>query len=849
MSRGIFFIDPKVADYQILIDALPVGSEWYLLDSTQDGVLQIQQYLSGKSGYDSIQIISHGSEGTLYLGSTTLDNTNIDAYVNQLQSIGQCLVATGDILFYGCNVTCGDSGSKFINTIAQLTGAEVAASSDITGISGNWVLESNTGTIETSTLDAHAYNSNLDTFLGTTGADNLIGTIGNDQLVGGAGNDLLDGKAGADILIGGTGDDVYVVDNTNDQVVENAAEGIDTVRTVLAQYTLPDNVENLIFVGASWTFSAIGNANDNYIEGTGGYTNFTGGDGNDTLVCTGAFTFNPNSTNGSNYSGKSSDYGFTVTNGRLTVTDNNPADGDEGTDTLIGIKSFHFSDSYIAADYTTQVNTFSQGQQSSPAMATLSDGSYVTVWCSPQDGDALGIYGQIFAPNGNRIGEEFQVNTTATGQQQQPSIASLANGGFVVTWTSVNDIYGQRFDAGGHATGNEFQANSYITNAHGEPSVASLTDGGFVIAWDSSEQDGSGTGIFAQRYDANGNAVGNEFQVNSTTQGTQSWPDVCGLTNGGYVITWSSNSTGDARGQLYAADGSSVGGEFRIDPISQNFYGDPKALALPGGGYMVTWIDAGNIDSSHQGKYAQPYDPLGSAVGSAFRITDDPGSGLPTPVALSDGTFALLTRGGNRTSAVAVQKFDITGHLLGELIQVTAQYDTTNSRPAITGLHGGGFVVSWSSDVPPYYNTTPFDGDSSGIFSMRFDAGGYRIVSALETVNGTCNWTGEQSITLYGSYLNETLTGGDANDVLVAGAGTNFLQGNGGNDVLMGGVVMTRSDMKAAWPNMASASSIISFWLPISILLTGMMVLIISSILKKQISVMGLFVLSCRGRT
>ncbi|MGO8148184.1 hypothetical protein AB9F42_36310, partial [Rhizobium leguminosarum] len=70
-----------------------------------------------------------------------------------------------------------------------------------------------------------------------------------DTLSGGDGNDTLNGGAGADSLIGGAGDDTYIVDNAGDSVAENADEGTDTVKTVLASYTLGVNVENLTYIG------------------------------------------------------------------------------------------------------------------------------------------------------------------------------------------------------------------------------------------------------------------------------------------------------------------------------------------------------------------------------------------------------------------------------------------------------------------------------------------------------------------------------------------------------------------------------------------------------------------------
>jgi len=143
---NIVFIDAAVPDYRTLIAGLPNNSTYFVLDTQKDGVAQIEQYLAGYSNLDSIQILSHGSQGSLYLGNTVLSNNTLKKYQDQLASIGSHLKDTGDILFYGCNVAQGDMGLQFIDALAKATGADVAASNDITGsaaLGSDWQLEVN----------------------------------------------------------------------------------------------------------------------------------------------------------------------------------------------------------------------------------------------------------------------------------------------------------------------------------------------------------------------------------------------------------------------------------------------------------------------------------------------------------------------------------------------------------------------------------------------------------------------------------------------------------------------------------------------------------------------------------
>ena len=122
---------------------------------------------------------------------------------------------------------------------------------------------------------------------GGAGNDTIWLSSGNDTLIGGAGNDDLDGNVGADVMIGGSGDDTYWVQDPADIVIEQVAEGIDTVYSTIVDYTLPANVENLVLFNNPFTgevgFSGTGNDLDNFIRGGIYDSVLSGGLGNDTL--------------------------------------------------------------------------------------------------------------------------------------------------------------------------------------------------------------------------------------------------------------------------------------------------------------------------------------------------------------------------------------------------------------------------------------------------------------------------------------------------------------------------------------------------------------------------------------
>jgi len=149
--KTVVFIDPNVTDWQNLVNGVEPGSLVFILDPRGDGIRQITDKLAALTDIDSVQIISHGGEGSLSLGSTQLNSANLNSYSSQLQQWGQSLTTTGDILLYGCDVAQGVVGKAFVQQISQLTGADVAASDDLTGsaaLGGDWLLEYATGLIE-----------------------------------------------------------------------------------------------------------------------------------------------------------------------------------------------------------------------------------------------------------------------------------------------------------------------------------------------------------------------------------------------------------------------------------------------------------------------------------------------------------------------------------------------------------------------------------------------------------------------------------------------------------------------------------------------------------------------------
>ncbi len=339
-----------------------------------------------------------------------------------------------------------------------------------------------------------------------------------------------------------------------------------------------------------------------------------------------------------------------------------------------------------AAEGEFQANTYTTDFQGDPCVAVSNLGNFVVVWESEQEGgDNRGIYGQLFDSAGAAVGEEFHINTYTTSSQADPIVAMDTDGDFVVVWNSYDQdgsgwgIYAQRYDSAGLPAGAEFPVNQttdysqwlasvdmddagnftvawqseeqdgngygvvgrmfnadgaaftdeFVVNTYTDanqwrPSLACDANGNFVVAWVSQEQDGSGDGVFAQRFDNTGAAVDAEFQVNTTTDGAQSmrWGRSAAMDDAGsFAVVWeSADSDGKGVfGQVFSSDGVPVGGEFQINTYPTGDQANPAVAMDAGGGFIVAW-QSYMQDGDDQGDYGQKFDPTGALLGDEFSL-------------------------------------------------------------------------------------------------------------------------------------------------------------------------------------------------------------------------------------
>jgi hypothetical protein len=342
-------------------------------------------------------------------------------------------------------------------------------------------------------------------------------------------------------------------------------------------------------------------------------------------------------------------------------------------------------------------------------------------------------------------GTEFQINTYTSCNQDDPSVAQLDSGDFVVVWESGSEayqqdgsltgIYAQRYDSDGEEIGGEFRVNDFTRDEQEDVSIAALSGGGFVVTWHSWEQDGDGYAVVARRYDADGIADDVEFQVNTYTTDWQTDASVAAVDDG-FVVVWDSydqdGDTWGVFGRRYDADALPIGGEFPVSQFTTGEQHTPEIAALPSGRFVVVWTSYQFgppwQDGSEAGVFGRVYRANGKADGPEFGLASytTGAQARPRVAPTDDGGFIAVWEtpgfetGFDAGDAVVARKFDGSGVPAAPEFRVNQFTVGTQDDAAISAHPQGGFLVVWEGKAAA--GTEPAGDD--GVFARKLDENG-----------------------------------------------------------------------------------------------------------------------------
>ncbi len=323
------------------------------------------------------------------------------------------------------------------------------------------------------------------------------------------------------------------------------------------------------------------------------------------------------------------------------------------------------------------------------------------------------------------------------GRQGDPSVAYFADGGFLVTWTddtkgasSGLDIIAQRFDAEGNAKGSSFQINTVSTAGHQSISrVAALPDGGLIVAY---AVFGSEDDIVIERRDASGRVVFTDT-LDDVFIGFGEF-DIAVSPNGDYAIQFVQHNDDDIPiGANYDPDAYGFVYDFATNTRSTRFEaaanydsGDYTLgiAALAGGGFVVL---ANGSDTDFKTLVAKIVDNDGQTVRATFEVGAIESSSFSAALSGQDADVAALKNGNfvvtyERGGDIFFRVMNPEAGASPELAAATS--GITESRPVVTQLADGGFFIAW------------FGADGLEVRGQRFDESGEKVGDTILIFSG-----------------------------------------------------------------------------------------------------------------
>jgi serralysin len=677
---------------------------------------------------------------------------------------------------------------------------------DLSGYSGASLIDLNEGAFS----DAGGLTKNIAIAFNVT-IENAVGGAGADHLVGNAVANRLDGGSGADLMEGGAGDDVYVVDDSGDVVAEAAGAGRDEVRTALAAYVLPGNVEAL--TGTSPAAQTLtGNDLANSISGGAGDDTLSGGAGDDALEG------GSGSGDTAVYAGVFADYQI-GTAGQVTVRDLNGAGGDEGTDSLNGIEFARFADRVVqlgvdtnnppvlgqpamadqiwpdgqSASYTIPGTSFidPDGQHTLSFRATLLDGSALPAWLS-FDASTRTFSG---TPPVAAIGATLAIRVTA----DDGKVSIFDDLAIAVTQAPGADVRGT---AGPDLLDGTFRAELLFGDdgddvLRGSPGADRLHGGAGTDEADYSASPAGVTIHLGTGLGSGGHAEGDElFSIERVTG--SSHPDQISGTAGNDVIAGGAGADtmeGGAGDDLYLVDdpGDSVveqandgTDEVRTGLASYVLAGNVERLTgLSGTGQALSGNALANVIVAGAG--ADRLDGGGGADSLAGGLGDDiyfVDSGDTVTEAANAGIDEVRT--GLADYSLTADVENLTG------TSSSGQTLTGNSSDnIITGGTGSDQLAGGPGDDVYLVDAgdTVTEAASEGIDEVRTALAIHALTANVENLTGTSSGgqilTGnEDANRITGGTGDDRIDGGDGGDTLIGGLGNDLYFVDGGDVVI-----------------------------------------------------------------
>ena len=364
----------------------------------------------------------------------------------------------------------------------------------------------------------------------------------------------------------------------------------------------------------------------------------------------------------------------------------------------------------LAIGDESQVNSYTTLEQDMPAIAGNDEGDFVIVWQSDgaDDTTVQSALAQRFDSAGQAVASEFRASFSTAADNSNPEVAMGSNGDFTIVWNGPNYsgqlVAGRRYASDGSSTSGVFAVSQLTIDDTGPPSVAFLPDGGFVVSWASMEDPPGGREVLARLFDSSGLGVGSPFQVNSYTTGDQEAPRIAADDAGDFVIVYeSAEFTGETYrsiiAQRFDSTGTAIGDELLLAASDSGDSRDPDVDTLSDG-FVVVWSGPGVIGDLLA---LRAFDSSGTPLGS-LQLPAGTISSAVNPRVAADGQDQVIVTwsggsDGDLRSILAQAYAPLEdGAPLSPAVQINVVTTGDQMQPAIAAV-GDDFVIAWSSEA------------------------------------------------------------------------------------------------------------------------------------------------------
>ncbi|MBV7380793.1 calcium-binding protein [Maritimibacter dapengensis] len=461
-----------------------------------------------------------------------------------------------------------------------------------------------------------------------------------------------------------------------------------------------------------------------------------------------------------------------------------------------------------------QVNQIATGAQQNPKILSLENGGIAVLYEDGSEGaDTAGddsdaaLRLSFFSQDGTAGPGDLLAPMSTSSSQTRGALAALPSGAFAFAYTDISGAYGDGDEAvmlsirgtSGDVIVPDFRASVPTLGAQEDPALATLANGSIALAY--TDASGGDPDIRVAVYDRTGGAIGTSVVANTTTQHEQFAADIAGLTNGTFVVSWTDGSrTGldpssyGVRAQIFSKHGVKLGGEFLVNTAITSQQAFPEVEALSDGRFVIAWldrsegVDSGLDDASGGAIRAQIFEPDGSRSGDEF-LVNTVTAGFQSDVTITDlGDGRILFAYLDTSMGVQTDFDDTTSSIRATIFDTRDAGQTwigTEAHEQYAGTEWDDTLLGRAGDdlLFGYHGDDRLDGET-GDDRLVGGQGGDTLLGRegrdhIEAGGGPDR--------LLGGRGRDFMFGGAGHDILRGHEAGDWLQGDGGRDVLFGG--------------------------------------------------------------